>query len=216
MLSKFFLLTLFASSAPLFADTLLSGSIYFDSQKTLEEVVKLSAAKDNESILKLINSGHVSQQTEATKDIVILTTGLTSESPAEFRFTSEPTTYWTLTKFVSRETVIEPAQTPAPEQSPTSAETSERASTSAPAETPQRASTAAPAERHERTSTRTKRRHSRDSENNDPTDDDNGQRIWHKVDGRWKWYPAHQKPVRKALPPDQNPRVAPASPTTPQ
>ena len=38
MLSKFCLLTLFATSAPLFADTLLSGSVYFDSQKTLEEV----------------------------------------------------------------------------------------------------------------------------------------------------------------------------------
>jgi hypothetical protein len=200
MLSKFCLLTLLATSAPLFADTLLSGSIYFDSQKTLEEVVKLSAAKDNESILKLINSGHVSQQTEATKDIVILTTGLTSESPAEFRFTSEPTTYWTLTKFVTREAVVEPTPTPAPEQS------------LAPAETPEPASTPTSAETRERTSTRTERRHLRDSENNDPTDDDNGQRIWHKVDGRWKWYPAHRKPEKKALPPEQNPRVAPATP----
>ena len=194
MLSKFCLLTLFATSAPLFADTLLSGSIYFDSQKTLEEVVKLSAAKDNESILKLINSGHVSQQTEATKDIVILTTGSTSESPAEFRFTSEPTTYWTLTKFVTRDAVIEPTPTPVPEQSPAPAA----------AETP------------ERVSTPTERGHSRESENNDPTDDDNGRRIWHKVDGRWKWYPAHRKLVKKALPPDQDPRVAPAGSSTPQ
>ncbi len=199
MLSKFCLLTLFATSTPLFADTLLSGSIYFDSQKTLEEVVKLSAAKDNESILKLINGGHVTQQTEATKDIVILTTGLTSESPAEFRFTSEPTTYWTLTKFVTRESVVEPTPTPAPEPSPIPAETSERASTPAPAETPERAPS------------RTEKRHLRDSENNDPTDDHNGQRIWHKVDGRWKWYPAHRKPEKKALPADQNPRLEPPS-----
>jgi hypothetical protein len=204
MLSKLCLLTLFATSAPLFADTLLSGSIYFDSQKTLEEVVKLSAAKDNESILKLINSGHVSQQTEATKDIVILATGLTSESPAEFRFTSEPTTYWTLTKFVTREAAVEPTPTSAPEQSP------------APAATPESASTPVPAETPERAPTRTKRRYSRELENNDPTDDDNGQRIWHKVDGRWKWYPAHRKSASKALPAEQNPRVAPASPPTPQ
>jgi hypothetical protein len=204
MLSKFCLLTLFATSAPLLADTLLSGSVYFDSQKTLEEVVKLSAAKDNESILKLINSGHVSQQSEATKDIVILTTGLTSESPAEFRFSSDPTTYWTLTKFVTREAVVEPTSTPAPEQSPTPTVTTERASTPAPAERPERAST--PARRH----------HRRESENNDPSDDDNGQRIWHKVDGRWKWYPADRKPVKKALPPDQIPAVAPARSSTPQ
>jgi hypothetical protein len=187
MLRKFCLLTLLAASTPLFADTLISGSIYFDSQKTLEEVVKLSAAKDNESILKLINSGHVSQQTEARKDIIILTTGLTSESPAEFRFTSDPTTYWTLAKFVIREAVVEPTPTPAPEQSPTPMETSERGPGS----------------------TRTKRHHLKDSENDDPADDDNGQRIWHKVNGRWKWYPAHQKSVKKALPSDQNPGVAP-------
>jgi hypothetical protein len=185
MLSKFCLLTFFATSAHLFADTLLSGSVYFDSQKTLEEVVKLSAAKDNESILKLINSGHVSQQSEATKDIVILTTGLTSESPAEFRFASDPTTYWTLTKFVTRETT-------------------ERASTPTPAETPERASKPA------------RRRHRRESENNDPSDDDNGQRIWHKVDGQWKWYPVHRKPGEKGLPPDQNPGAAPAQSSTPQ
>jgi hypothetical protein len=201
MLRKFCLLILFATSAPLFADTLLSGSIYFDSQKTLEEVVKLSAAKDNESILKLINSGHVSQQAEATTDIVILTTGLTSESPAEFRFASEPTTYWTLTKFVTREAVVEPTPTPGPEQSPNQAPTPDRASNPAPAT----------AEAPKGASTRTERRHSRVSENNDPTDDDNGQRIWHKVDGQWKWYPAHRKPVKKALPADQNPRLAPGS-----
>jgi hypothetical protein len=201
MLSKFCLATLLATSAPLFADTLLSGSVYFDSQKTLEEVVKLSAAKDNESILKLINSGHVSQQTETRKDIIVLTTGLTSESPAEFRFTSDPTTYWTLTKFVTREAVVEPAPTPAPVPSPTPMETSERAPTPAPAETPGRGST------------RAKRHHLKDSENHDPTDDDNGQRIWHKVDGRWKWYPAHQKTVKKALRPDQNPRLVPDVPS---
>jgi hypothetical protein len=204
MLNRFCLLALLATSTPLIADTLLGGSIYFDSQKTLEEVVKLSAAKDNESILKLINSGHVSQQTEATKDIVILTSGLTSESPAEFRFTSEPTTYWTLTKFVTREASVEPTPTPAPEQSPT------------PAAAPQRASTPVPEETPERAPTRTGKRHPRISENNDPTDDDNGQRIWHKVDGRWKWYPAQRKSAKKAVSPEQNSPVAPAGAPTPQ
>jgi hypothetical protein len=204
MLSTFCLITLFALSTPLFADTLLGGSIYFDSEKTLEEVVKLSAAKDNESILKLINNGHVSQQSEATKDIVILTTGSTSESPAEFRFASEPTTYWTLTKFVTRETVVEPTPIPPPEQSPT------------PAATPERSSAPTPAEAPERAFTRSERHHLRNSEDNAPADDDNGQRIWHKVDGQWKWYPAHRKSMRKALPPDRNPGDVPAEPSTPQ
>jgi len=178
----------FLLSESVFADTLVSGSVYFDSQETLKEVVKLSAAKDNESILKLINDGHVSQQTDTNKDIVVLTIGLTSDSPAEFRFVSEPTTYWTLTKFVSKEVAAEPAPTPTPEQ------------TAAPAATP------------EEMATPTEKRHWREPKNNDPLDDDHGRRIWHKVDGRWKWYPVNRKPVKKALPPDQS---LPAEPVKP-
>jgi hypothetical protein len=186
----------FLLSVPVLADTLVSGSVYFDSQNTLQEVVKLSAAKDNESILKLINSGHISQQTDTNKDIVILATGQTSESPAEFRFVDEPTTYWTLTKFVNKEAVVEP--TPMPEQPATL--TARPEPTAAPIATPERMTTV------------TKKRHRRASENNDPMDDDHGRRIWHKVDGQWKWYPAHRKPVSKTLPPDQAPAALPAKP----
>jgi hypothetical protein len=188
----------FLLSIPVLPDTLVSGSVYFDSQNTLAEVVKLSAAKDNESILKLINDGHVSQPTDTNKDIVVLTTGLTSESPAEFRFLNEPTTYWTLTKFVNKEAVVEPTPTPMPEQPTTLTATPEPIATA----------TATP----ERMTRPTKKRHRRESENNDPTDDDHGQRIWHKVDGKWKWQPAHRKPVRKVLPSDQAPPALPAKP----
>jgi hypothetical protein len=181
----------FLLSGSVFADTLVSGSIYFDSQETLKEVVKLSAAKDNESILKLINDGHVSQQTNTDKDIVVLTIGLTSDSPAEFRFVNEPATYWTLTKFVSKEVAAGPTPTPTPEQ------------TAAPAATPEAMAT--PTEK-------TEKRHWRESENNNPLDDDHGRRVWHKVDGRWKWYPVNRKPVKKALPPDQ---PLPAEPVKP-
>src|ERR1700681_1924341 len=148
----------FLLSIPVLADTLVSGSVYFDSQNTLAEVVKLSAAKDNESILKLINDGHVSQQTDTNKDIVVLTTGLTSESPAEFRFLNDPTTYWTLTKFVNKEAVVEPAPTPMPEQ-PTALTT--------PTPEPIASSAATP----ERMTRPTEKRYRRESENNDPTDD---------------------------------------------
>jgi len=185
----------FLLSVPVLADTLVSGSVYFDSQNTLEEVIKLSAAKDNESILKLINSGHVSQQTNTNKDIVILATGQTSESPAEFRFVDEPTTYWTLTKFVNKEAVVEPTPTPMPEQPATLTARPEPMAT--PIATPKRMTT------------HTEKRHRRVSDSNDPTDDDHGRRIWHKVDGKWKWYPAPRKPVSKALPPDQAPPAKP-------
>jgi hypothetical protein len=173
-LMKFWLIVLFATSGSVFADTLVSGSVYFDSQNTLEEVVKFSAAKDNESILKLINSGQVSPQTSANEEIVILTNGLTSDSPAEFRFLSGPTTYWTLTKFVTREKAMEPTPTPLPEHPPT------------PAPTP------------EASPTPTEERQRQKSESDDPSDDDHGHRVWHQVNGRWKWYPAHRKPGRTA------------------
>ncbi len=114
MVTKWLLITLFATSVPVFGDTLLSGSVYFDSQKTLEEVVKLSVEKDNESILKLIKNGHVSQQTDSDRDIVILTIGITPESPAEFRFLVGPTTYWTLTRFVTKSIEPTPGLTPEP------------------------------------------------------------------------------------------------------
>jgi len=32
-------------------------------------------------------------------------------------------------------------------------------------------------------------------------DSDGGRKIWHQVDGQWKWYPANRKPeVRRAIP----------------
>ena len=179
---KSLLITLLATSVPVFAETLVSGSVYFESQKTLDEVVRLSAAKDNESILKLISSGQVSQPTNTNKDIVVLATGLTPESPAEFRFPGGPTTFWTLTKFVAKEEAVEAAPTPTPEQLPT------------PAARPR----------------------VREPESNDPTDDDNGRRIWHKVNGRWKWHPANRKPVNKAPSTEEAPRNLRVKPTTPQ
>ena len=38
-------------------------------------------------------------------------------------------------------------------------------------------------------------------ESNAPFDDDKGRRIWHQVDGKWKWYPAHNRhiPVKHYL-----------------
>ncbi len=183
MVTKLFLINFFVLSIPVLADTLVGGSVYFDSQSTLEEVVKLSAKKDNESILKLINNGHVSQQIGSAKEIVVLTTGSTPESPAEFRFASEPTTYWTLTKFVAKsaEQTANPVTTPAAAN---------------PVTTP----TVLPAQAPSPTAVR--KQHETESEN--PLDDDNGHRIWHKVDGKWKWYPAnkHRVPVKKALPPE--------------
>jgi hypothetical protein len=182
-------IALFITSAPVFADTLVVGSVYFDSEQTLKEVINLSTLHDNEGIAKLIQNGHVSDQTREEKDIVVLISGSTPESPAEFRFLNGPTTYWTVTKNVTNLAKPLPTSTPVPTP------------TSTPTPAPTESATPAPTSEH----------HRRQHESNAPFDDDNGRRIWHQVDGKWKWYPANSRhvPVKKALPPDEAPLVKP-------
>src|SRR5271166_4229579 len=123
---------LFITSVPVFADALVVGSIYFDSEQTLREVINLSAQHDNEGIAKLIQNGHISDQTREEKDIVVLISGSTPESPAEFRFLNGPTTYWTMTKSVAN--LAKPIPTPTPLPTPTS--TPVPTPTPAPTESP--------------------------------------------------------------------------------
>jgi hypothetical protein len=189
MITQSLFIALFITSAPVFADTLVVGSVYFDSVQTLKEVIKLSAQHDNEGISKLIENGHISNQTGAEMDIVVLISGSTPDSPAEFRFLNGPTTYWTLTKNVTDFAKPIPTLTPVPTPAPTPV----------PTPTPTEAPTPTSKDYH------------RHHESNAPFDDDNGKRIWHQVDGKWKWYPANSRrvPVRKALPPDEAPLVKP-------
>ena len=184
MNTKLLFIALLFTAVPVFADTLLVRSVYFDSMQTLNEVMELSAQHDNEGIAKLINGGHVSSQTGSDMDIVVLVMGSTPDSPAEFRFLNGPTTYWTLTKNVTDP--AKPIATPAP---PPPLPTPTVQPTSVAAESP------TPALKQSR----------RRQENLSPLDDDNGRRIWHQVDGQWKWYPAnrHHVPVKKALPVQQ-------------
>ena len=86
VITRSLFIALFITSAPVFADTLVVGSVYFDSEQTLKEVINLSAQHDNEGIAKLIKNGHISDRTREEQDIVVLISGSTPESPAEFRF----------------------------------------------------------------------------------------------------------------------------------
>jgi hypothetical protein len=198
-------IALFITSAPVFADTLVVGSVYFDSEQTLKEVINLSTLHDNEGIAKLIQNGHISDQTREEKDIVVLISGSTPESPAEFRFLNGPTTYWTVTKNVTNLAKPLPTSTPVPTPTSTPVPTP----TSTPVPTP--TSTPTPAPTESPTPAPTSEHHRRQHESNAPFDDDNGRRIWHQVDGKWKWYPANSRhvPVKKALPPDEAPLVKP-------
>ena len=184
MTTKSLFIAFFFTAMPALADTLLIRSVYFDSMQTLNEVIELSAQHDNEGIAKLINSGHISSQTGTDMDIIVLVMGSTPDSPAEFRFLNGPTTYWTLTKNVTD--LAKPIATPTPPP---------------PLPTP----TAEPTPLAAESPTPVLKQSRRRQENLSPLDDDNGRRIWHQVDGQWKWYPAdrHHVPVRKALPADR-------------
>jgi hypothetical protein len=171
--ATFVIIALFITSTPVFADTLVAGSVYFDSEQTLKEVINLSEQHDNEGIAKLIKNGHVSNQTGAEVDIAVLISGSMPESPSEFRFLNEPTTYWTLTRNIAHFTrpiaisTPVPTPTPTPEPKPL------------PTESPRL----------------TSKHYGRQHESNATFDDDNGQRIWRQVDGKWKLYPANKNHV---------------------
>ena len=101
MKEKALALMLGLSVASASADTLVKGSIYFDSENTMRETLKLSADRDNEGISRLIISEHISQRTLADMEIVVIFAGSRPEDPAEFRFSSSPTAYWTFTRCVT-------------------------------------------------------------------------------------------------------------------
>ena len=187
VVAKFLFIVSFITSVPVFADTLLVGSVYFDSLQTLSEVNKLSAQRDNDGIAKLAENGHIRPQIATDMDIVVLLSGTTPEDPAEFRFLDGPTTYWTLTKNVANLSKPIAVSTPIPEHI--------TAATPRPTATPKLESAPAPTE----SPTATSKHYQRQHESNAPVDDDNGRRIWHKVDGKWRWYLAnkHPSPVKK-------------------
>jgi hypothetical protein len=172
--ATFVIIALFITSTPVFADTLVAGSVYFDSEQTLKEVINLSEQHDNEGIAKLISNGQVSIQTGAEMDIAVLISGSTPESPAEFRFLNEPTTYWTLTRNIAHFTSPIATSTPVPTPTPT------------PEPKP------LPTEFPRLTSKHYARQHG----SNATFDDDSGQRIWRQVDGKWKLYPANKNHVQ--------------------
>lgn len=208
MITTSLFIALVIAAVPVSADTLLAGSVYFDSVQTFKEVITFSSQNDNEGIAKLVEKGHVSSPIVSEMDIVVLISGPTPESPAEFRFLNGPTTFWTLTKNVANFAKPIPPPTPTPAPTPTPVPIPTPTPTPAPSLTPRPSATPEPAE----SPTPTAKHHRLQQENNAPFDDDYGQRIWHKVHGQWKWYPAnkqHHVPVKKPLPPDEAPLVKP-------
>ena len=190
MITRSSFIALFTTSIPVFADTLLVGSIYFDSEQTLNEVITLSAQHDNEGIAKLIQNGHISDLTREEKDIVVLIRGSTPESPTEFSFFNGSTPFWTLTKNVTN--FAKPTPMPLP--------TLTLEATPLPTESP----------------TPSSKQHNRQNETNAPFTGNAGKRISHRVDGKRKWSPANNRqvtgrPAAATRPiPTATPRVSPS------
>jgi hypothetical protein len=116
MMLKLFLATALAAP-PVFGDTLLSGSIYFDSENTLLEVQDLIKNKDTGALARLFNRNHISDKLPKDLDIVLLRSGTEPESAVEFHLPNDPTTYWTYRKYVKGEI---PKVTPTPSPGPNS------------------------------------------------------------------------------------------------
>jgi hypothetical protein len=173
MAPKSLFIALFITSIPVFADTLKVGSVYFDSAQTLNDVTKLSAQHDNEGIAKLIENKHVSTQTGVELDIVVLLSGSTPESPAEFRFLDGPTTYWTLARNV--------AHSPGPIATSTAVPTPTPEPEPVPSESP----------------ASTSKEYQQQHESTFSFADDNGQSNWHRGDGKLKSANKLRAPAKK-------------------
>lgn len=161
-----------AFPAHLFADVLVSGSVYFDSAQTFEEVKRLAAQGDNTAIARLISDGHVSKPVTSETEVSVIAPGQRSDSPVEFRFKDKPATYWTVAKFVKMTSPSAAATDlgPGPATGPTPAQAAGPAPAAA-APTPATARSH-PGRRGYHTT----------------------HRYWHLVDGHWRWSPVPLNP----------------------
>jgi len=185
METKSILITALAIGFPvsLLADVLVSGSVYFDSTQTYEEVKRLAAQGDNQGISKLIADRHVSQPVPNDVEVSINSSGQAPYGLVEFRFQGKPTPYWSLAKCVKASSpslsVTEPEPVPAPNPS--------QASRALPAATPSPATVSG---RSHRVVHHGQRR---------------VHRYWHLVNGHWRWSPV---PLRSS---DGAPRALPVN-----
>jgi hypothetical protein len=140
-------------------DILLQGAIYCDSEAALSEVVDVVRVGDDKGLARLVATGHVAPKTIVDNPVKVLARGEGPDSPVQFAFTVSPVTYWTLSRWITPEPTVAPAS-PGPSPSSTPIPGSPKTATNAPT-----------------------------LEATPPFDDQGGQIIWHKVDGKWKWRP---------------------------
>jgi hypothetical protein len=176
--------------------TLLKGAVYYDSGAALREATAYGMLNDTDSISEMEKIGHISAPTKEEIKIVLVTvTGTLPESPAEFTFPEDPTTYWTLAKNLS-------LRNPQPAQAEASASPSASAFPSASA-SPSPADALSARAKSDREilgmpgeekpppePDRTHRKRVRPKTEDKEAEDGSrfGKKIWHTVDGHRRWY----------------------------
>jgi hypothetical protein len=165
--------------------TLLKGAVYYDSGAALREATAYGMLNDRDSISEMEKIGHISAPTkEEVKVVLVTVTGTLPDSPAEFTFPEDPTTYWTLAKNLSLRNP-QPAQaeasvSPSPSASPSPADAlSDREILGMPGEEK-------PSPEPNRIHKKRVRPKTEDKEEADGSRF--GKKIWHTVDGHRRWY----------------------------
>jgi hypothetical protein len=179
--------------------TLLKGAVYYDSGAALREATAYGMLNDRDSISEMEKIGHISAPTQEEVKVVLVTvTGTLPDSPAEFTFTEDPTTYWTLAKNLSlrnpQPAQAEASASPSPAVSPSPADAlsarakSDREILGMPGEEK-------PSPEPNRIHKKRVRPKTEDKEEEDGSRF--GKKIWHTVDGHRRWY-YEKYPSRKA------------------
>jgi hypothetical protein len=177
---------------PVRADTLIAGSVYYDSIQTLVQVVRLTEAHNEAGITELTQNEHISDKTVVNLDIEVLTQNIdlsqSPELPVEFRFFGSPTTYWTFSRNVFGAAVKSTAMLASP--TPTAAGVEHKTVIPGPAATPWPTPrpTAAPT-KVEDVATASPTPSAAPKPHPSVKATAQGQIIWHQVDGQWKWRP---------------------------
>ena len=214
-----FLLVYALTIVPALSDTLLSGATYFDSKNTLLEVEDLIKSGDTNGLVVLIKAHHISEKVTENQEVIILVSGSDPSSPVEFRFVSDPTTYWTYAKYITangskpadttaaaspspslspgpRSTLpadlpssLTSTETPSPVLEPTSIPTPTPTPPPAPMSKAQVAVQDPEEEEKETLHPPLIEKHHRRGEEGVPE----SAKVWHLVNGRWKWVNGHWK-----------------------
>jgi hypothetical protein len=166
------------------SQTLLAGKQYYKDFRTLAQVVIMNDANDEGGIKYLTKRGLIKENPE-NRAIVIVSIGQENDSGCEFSFPESPVLYWTFTQNVSIQN--SPALTPVPVLIPVPISVPSVISVPdppRPTPTP-KVVTQEPAKQPTQ---RVAHKHREEPSRREQDDTPEKDKVWHQVNGKWKWY----------------------------